>query len=217
MCQYNNVADCRRLDSHCLGRVVPRHDSWAGLGCMQTGDCHHGVIIGALQSSIYFYNNSSADDTCFQPVSISQSHSHRPAYSLHSSLLCPSHRMLFLWFIINCICQFGWWETTKYFSPAKYFTSPHNGVQFNNELLCIPAARGGAGAGAGHCSDCTSHSHCRHQQNLDTVTPRPEFIVTCDFELQPVAAVVCLPSHSLHSLNPVTPVSPYHRAHIAGS
>ena len=32
--------------------------------------------------------------------------------------------------------------------------------------------RGGAGAGAGHCSDCsTSHSHCRDQQNLDTVTP----------------------------------------------
>ena len=114
------------------------------------------------------YNHSSAHDACFQPVSIS--HSHRPAYSLHSSLFCPSHRMLFLWFIINCICQFGWWETTKYFSPAKYFTSPHNGVQFNNELLCIPAARGGAGAG--HCSDCsTSHSHCRDQQNFDTVTP----------------------------------------------
>ena len=138
---------------------------------------------------------SSAHDTCFQLVSISQSH--RPAYSL-LIVVSITQRMLFLWFIINCICQFGWWETTKYFSPAKYFTSPHNGVQFNNELLCIPAARGGAGAGAGHCSDCTSHSHCRHQQNLDTVTTRPEFIVTCDFELQPVAAIVCLPSHSLH-------------------
>ena len=83
-------------------------------------------------------------------------------------------------------------------------------MQFNNELLCIPAARGGAGAG--HCSDCISHSHCRHQQNLDTVTPRPSVNVTCDFELQPVAAVVCLPSH-LHLCLSVSIVG----THIAGS
>ena len=62
---------------------------------MQTGagDCHHGLTSPIL----CFYNmlksqRSSAHDTCFQLVSISQSHSHRPAYSLHSSLLCPSHR-----------------------------------------------------------------------------------------------------------------------------
>ena len=56
MCQYNNVTDLAgllRMLSHRLGRVVPRHDSWAGLGCMQTGagDCHHEVTIGAVQSS----------------------------------------------------------------------------------------------------------------------------------------------------------------------
>ena len=35
MCQYNSVTDLAgllRMLSHRLGRVVPRHDSWAGLG-----------------------------------------------------------------------------------------------------------------------------------------------------------------------------------------